>query len=162
MKYRKLRIAWSAMCGTVCVLLLVLWVRSYWWIDNVIGPPYGSYRFGLASSKGWLTTRYRNGTLSPQAFAKWSWKSQTHADLENAYQQMERSIKGTNATFKRAAFQFGWKDDWGIQFPHWVPLILCGVLAGFVWIWPSNFSLRTLLIVITLIGVILGTVIATT
>ena len=33
MKYRKLRIAWSAVCGIVCLLLIVLWVRSYWWRD---------------------------------------------------------------------------------------------------------------------------------
>ncbi len=29
MKYRKLRIAWSVGCGILCVLLIVLWVRSY-------------------------------------------------------------------------------------------------------------------------------------
>src|SRR4051794_33128300 len=29
MKFRKLRIAFSAMCLTACVLLIVLWVRSY-------------------------------------------------------------------------------------------------------------------------------------
>src|SRR5689334_7673711 len=35
MKYRKLRIAWLAMWGLLTVLLLVLWVRSYWWIDVI-------------------------------------------------------------------------------------------------------------------------------
>jgi hypothetical protein len=29
MKFRKLRIAWSVFCGLACVLLVVLWVRSY-------------------------------------------------------------------------------------------------------------------------------------
>src|SRR5436190_1484788 len=29
MRYRKLRIAFSVGCGIVCVLLIVLWVRSY-------------------------------------------------------------------------------------------------------------------------------------
>ena len=29
MKYRKLRIAWSVGCGLTCLLLVVLWVRSY-------------------------------------------------------------------------------------------------------------------------------------
>ena len=27
---RKLRIAWSVGCGIVCLLLIVLWVRSHW------------------------------------------------------------------------------------------------------------------------------------
>jgi hypothetical protein len=29
MKYRKLRIAWSVACGVLCLLLVVLWVRSH-------------------------------------------------------------------------------------------------------------------------------------
>ena len=35
MKYRKLRIAWSVGCGIACVLLVVLWMRSYWWWEAV-------------------------------------------------------------------------------------------------------------------------------
>ena len=33
MRFRKLRIAWSVGWGIACVLLIVLWVRSYWWVD---------------------------------------------------------------------------------------------------------------------------------
>src|SRR6476620_2384492 len=29
LRFRKLRIAWSVFCGLACVLLIVLWVRSY-------------------------------------------------------------------------------------------------------------------------------------
>jgi hypothetical protein len=32
MRFRKLRIAWSVFWGLNGVLLIVLWVRSYWWI----------------------------------------------------------------------------------------------------------------------------------
>ena len=32
--FRYLRIAFSATCLITCVLLIVLWVRSYWWEDN--------------------------------------------------------------------------------------------------------------------------------
>jgi hypothetical protein len=35
MKYRNLRIAWSVAWGVVCLLLVVLWVRSYWWADAI-------------------------------------------------------------------------------------------------------------------------------
>ena len=34
MRFRKLRIAWSVGCGIACVLLIVLWVRSYTVIDS--------------------------------------------------------------------------------------------------------------------------------
>src|SRR3954451_7738148 len=33
MKFRKLRIAWSVFWGVAAVLLIALWVRSYWWSD---------------------------------------------------------------------------------------------------------------------------------
>src|SRR3954470_6536128 len=35
MKFRKLRIAWSVFCSLACVLLIVLWVRSYWYMDQL-------------------------------------------------------------------------------------------------------------------------------
>src|SRR4051794_14507847 len=33
-RFRKLRIAFSAVCLIACVLLIVLWVRSRWWNDE--------------------------------------------------------------------------------------------------------------------------------
>src|SRR4051812_6024482 len=38
MRFRKLRIAFSATCLIACVLLIVLWVRSYWWVEQVSLP----------------------------------------------------------------------------------------------------------------------------
>ena len=35
MRFRKLRIAWSVVWGIACVLLIVLWVRSYWWGEQL-------------------------------------------------------------------------------------------------------------------------------
>src|SRR6185369_6057413 len=34
MRFRKLRIAWSVFWGVVAVLLVVLWLRSYWCNDS--------------------------------------------------------------------------------------------------------------------------------
>jgi len=34
-KFRKLQIAWSVLCGLACVLLIVLWVRSYRHFDEL-------------------------------------------------------------------------------------------------------------------------------
>ena len=36
MRFRKLRIAWSVGCGIVCVLLIVLWVRSYFHSEGLL------------------------------------------------------------------------------------------------------------------------------
>ena len=156
-----LRIAVTVLSLTACVLLTVLWVRSYWWVENVVGPSRGSFRLGVASSNGWLTVRYRNGKLSPQAFPKWTLQSKSAAEMEEIYQQMEASIKGTNATFSRPTFKFGWKDDWGFQLPYWLPMVIIGILAVVVgWKLPWRFSLRTLLIATTLVAVVLGIVVA--
>jgi len=35
MNYRKLRIAFSFICGIACVLLIMLWVRSYWRTEGI-------------------------------------------------------------------------------------------------------------------------------
>ena len=35
MRFRTLRIAWSILCGFVCVLLIAVWVRSFWSADHV-------------------------------------------------------------------------------------------------------------------------------
>ena len=43
MRYRKLRIAWSVAWGLLAVILIALWVRSYWWMDvrltDIFRPP---------------------------------------------------------------------------------------------------------------------------
>ena len=35
MRFRKLRIAWSVAWGVACLLLIVLWVRSYRQVDTL-------------------------------------------------------------------------------------------------------------------------------
>ena len=47
MRFRKLRIAFSATCLIACVLLIVLWVRSYWWVDAVYGNIGGMAAFKI-------------------------------------------------------------------------------------------------------------------
>ena len=56
MRFRKLRIAWSVMCGIACVLLIVLWVRSYWWQDFAIAtlPGQRSVAFKSMQSRLYL------------------------------------------------------------------------------------------------------------
>src|SRR6185295_8758219 len=55
-RFRKLRIAWAVFWGLACVLLIVLWVRSYWGVDlvNVKGVQLTSAvgHTGAASTRG--------------------------------------------------------------------------------------------------------------
>src|SRR5262245_21096640 len=41
MRFRKLRIAWSVVWGIACLLVIVLWVKSYWWVSG-IETPFGN------------------------------------------------------------------------------------------------------------------------
>jgi hypothetical protein len=157
---RYLRIAISVTCGIGCLLFVVLWARSYWWSDNVIGPSRGPSRLGVASGNGWITLRYRNGILEPQAFPQWTRQTVSAAEMEQIYKDMEESIQGTGATFSRPTFRFGWKEDWGFQLPCWMPTVLLGILgvvAGRKLPW--RFSLRTLLVAMTVAAVGLGAII---
>jgi hypothetical protein len=52
MKHRKLRIAWSVAWGIVVVLLIALWVRSYWIADIVYYRPTTTTMFGTYSNAG--------------------------------------------------------------------------------------------------------------
>lgn len=150
----------SAACGVLCLVLLGLWVRSYWWTENLIGPARGSYRLGVANADGWMTVRYRNGRLSPQAFPEWTLQSKSDAEMEKIYKQMEDSIRGTTATFTRPAPAYGWKENWGFQFPHWAPTALLGIFAVVAgWKLPWRLSLRTMFIAMTIAGVALGMIV---
>src|SRR5688572_16841861 len=64
MNYRKLRIAWSVWCGVVCLLLIMLWVRSYSWADVYLSP-----NRPFASSQGKLM-RFREVSLVPSELPK--------------------------------------------------------------------------------------------
>ena len=55
MRFRKLRIAFSAACLVACVLLIVLWVRSYWWCDVAERTFTSSSGFRVASKSGYVS-----------------------------------------------------------------------------------------------------------
>jgi hypothetical protein len=113
MKYRKLRIAWSVMCGIICLLMAVEWVQSY-----------------SGSNKGWHTlTRFEN---SPTYY----------------YDSLEGRLRITNSqNWEAGAF--------GIF--YWVCIAIFLGLVALPWLpWSNRFSLRTLLIAMTLVAVGLG------
>ncbi len=138
MKYRKLRIAWSVAWGVVAVLLVVLWVRSYWFGDFTVIKYSASHQFRLVSIDGVIGSAIENPT---------------------AYNP--RFIVGSEAISPNG---FDWTiyHVWGnhtrLCVPHWVLAIVPGSIAAVPWL-PLRFSLRTLLIAMTLVAVGLGLVV---
>jgi hypothetical protein len=143
MKHRRLRIAWSVAWGVVAVLLIALWVRSFWYADDL-----GRYQNGslylIESACGSLRPVYSSDE-GPGAF--WVYSCELLA-YTNSY---EHPIFGLDSKDFPLYFQ--------AYVPHWLLAIAFAVCAVVPWLhWSSRFSLRTLLIATTLVAVGLGAI----
>ena len=49
-KFRKLRIAWSVFWGSLCLLMIAWWIRSYWWQDGGFVKLTGQMPLALLSA----------------------------------------------------------------------------------------------------------------
>src|SRR5882724_2648933 len=52
MRFRKLRIAWVIGWGLICLLLVMVWARSYYWSYQVFWRTSVSYSVGFAIHSG--------------------------------------------------------------------------------------------------------------
>ena len=135
-----MRIAYSATCLIACVLLIVLWVRSYWRQDIL----QCGHNRALASNLGCIEA----GIISLGPAIKNRWIITTAP--RNRRDWPTYSFLG-----------FGYSPDkfWPIAiFPNWALTILLAIFATAPWI-RYRFSLRTLLIATTLVAVMLGLVV---
>jgi hypothetical protein len=146
MRFRKLRIALPVVWGLACVLLIVLWVRSYQWLDNVQFPTSGpviviSYEgiFGLTYYPEKHETGYR-------------WVLSVPGD------NIQKPTRPGPAS--RWGF-FSNAINTSVHFPHWFGVLIFAVLAATPWARqiPWRFTLRTLLIATTLVAVGLGLIV---
>jgi hypothetical protein len=149
---RSLQIAISVVCGIACVLLIALWVRSYWWWDTAYFP--------LTTQK-MVTVHSKEGSLGVSSYSpsillnRRPWRSGIVLTGWGYWCSALSQPRNTNARM------FGGGSDQyytHVRFPHWFPILLFTIsaaFAGFPWIrW--RFSLRTLLIATTLVAVVLG------
>jgi hypothetical protein len=155
MKFRKLRIALSAMCGVVCALLIVLWVRSYAVIDNFVyrldvkGIAFGSYggdlHFGSLASWRSLPWDAEDGRLRIQ---HWPIDRQKPNPMEQV-RQSHMTLLGFG--------MIGDSTEFAVFIPYWFLCGVSGACAALLWpIKSRQFKLQTLLIATTLIAVLLG------
>jgi hypothetical protein len=125
------------------VLLVVLWVRSYWWSDAIQRVDRNFNVVAIGSDYG--TLFYNQMRLPTQPTQGWELLCQSANIARDAKQRPE--------WFFEESFT-------SIQVPYWAivpPLI---VFACFPWI--QRFSLRTLLIATTLVAVVLGLIVYAT
>jgi hypothetical protein len=149
---RKLRIAFSALCGATCVLLIALWMRCYSQEEHLqFQAVYPT--FFVHSVPGIFCVGVSGNTIPGVRFKL---EVQSYARSEDQMQTVRRiyakdvSAWGFGAIHRAKSFV--------IFAPHWFYLSLAAIAAALPWLrW--RFSLRTLLIAITLVAVLLGTVV---
>jgi hypothetical protein len=148
MKYRKLRIAWSVAWGLLCLLLIVLWVRSYWWIDYnymrlrpmskshiTFWSMQGACWIGVESNVVNPPIRFSRGVVSVESWLR-RIGSSGH-DLNELWPPLDLRTQGL------------------LKFSYWFSASIVAATGVAPWL-RMRFSLRTLLIAMTLAAVGLG------
>jgi hypothetical protein len=143
-----LRIAVTALSLTACVLLIALWVRSYWRLDGISMPITTTRNIEIWSGGARVEFRMAeyggpSGPSNPWYVAHLSRKEVL--DYVNA------------AGIKRETRYFG-RTQYGFLLPIWLFVLVGITVATAPWL-PWRFSLRTLLIATTLVATGLGAVI---
>ena len=140
---KSLRIAVTAVSLTACVLLVALWVRSYkqcdifcLGIDRVPGQ-------WLQSLDGKLTYDGR-ASLVKSGFG-WIVHPAKKSRLPEDY-----------ATKPVLGFQWAIGGEPRPMIPHWFPIFVFAALAGLAWLDWRRFSLRTLLLFVTVAASMMG------
>ncbi len=141
MRFRKLRIAFSVTCGIACVLLVVLWVRSYREVDIVF--PSTEYRVVVKSEQGKMIFGL---TEDSWTLPFWYGCVGLHSSVGILH---ERSWDIETSPLI---------GDRRLYVPIWFIASMAGIIAFLPWLhW--RFSLRTLLIATTLVAVLLGVIV---
>ena len=139
---RYMRIAFSATCVIVAVLLCALWVRSYWWVSQDVCRITENRFVGYGIQPG----VFGIGTSTDGDIPLWT---PTDQFLEDAASYGE--------SYSRIWGFFQFKTEAFIA-PFWCLVLLTIALSALPWL-RYRFSLRTLLIATTLVALVLGLVV---
>jgi hypothetical protein len=143
---RGLRIAWSVVCGVLCVLLIVLWMRSYQHRESL---------YGYFPIRGYLQISSNHGGLdfivNGEHYRQW-WRLESTPALTR-----DKLNPVWMLSLRQDPRRGFW---WDLSAPFWFLVPLTMAIAAVPWIQRSKqFTLRTLLIATTLIAVVLGVVV---
>lgn len=148
--YRGLRIVVSAVFGVLCVLLIVLWVRSYWWRDE----------FSILRNSSLIAVQSHPGRLVAATFLD---DPEFSKDYYSRLFHTKRFPRPSDWTLQSLVPGFNVRyasKEIEIVLPYWFLVFATATLAGGPWLKLSRrFSLRTLLIATTLVAVLLGLVV---
>ncbi len=156
--FRYLRIAFSVGCGAICLLVIALWVRSYWRWECLNSP-----NIATISNKGRVGVIWNYGMLWPYGLHEKFWRASSY-DNDWFIQDIMGYLP--NALPKSNVWGFGcyraWHAsnhrDFTVVMPHWFLVLVSLALSALPWLrW--RFNLRTLLFGITVVAALLGAVV---
>jgi hypothetical protein len=142
MRYRKLRIAWSVVWGVVAVLLIALWVRSYWQPNTISFYETNADYFDLGLYRGIIAFSCTVDPSLPQRIRL--------IQIENTY----HANPGGTLGFYLARDSF-----LHAQVPAAAVIIFFAGIAFVSWVVAWRFTVRTLLIATTLVALVLGAIV---
>jgi hypothetical protein len=165
MKYRKLRIVWSVVWGIICLLVVALWVRSYWKNDQIVHRVSATEYVALTAMRGQIAIGGSNDQMYVSRFQRDYW-----INLGFSIQAWDTK-KGSPFVVFNASEPYGFVNfpyyrspawvgspgstSYELSIPYWLLVLTLSSFSAIPWLkW--RFSLRTLLIAMTLVAVGLG------
>jgi hypothetical protein len=146
-----MRIAVSVACAIACVLLIVLWAMTDRYLV-VLEKLTASRVFQMRSENG----RIALWQIKPPRFLmnySFGRPVSVHGPIRDVADELDRAGTLGFGYLSAGMTTIVWA-------PHWAFALLAGLLAFAPWIkWSLKFSLRTLLIVMTLAAVVLGLIV---
>jgi len=147
MKSRKLQIAWSVGLAIACLLLLALWVRSYWRYYTFTGQSASQY-FGISAGRGRIIWGGNPRLLPSLARNKFGFQSMAAYDFGKL-----PGVLGFHYDYEATS------RDAQLVVPIWFCVVAAATIAVAPFVrW--RFTLGTLLIVMTLVAAALGLIAA--
>jgi hypothetical protein len=149
---RKLRIAWSVACGMLCLLLIVLWVRSYSARDSIRGVIGNTeLHISITALKGNVAFAFDRWVGTPHP-----WMFQSTSEPHNLLAVFPAVVGKPPLSWLGFRWHFNPRLV-VLVVPQWFLMSLAFFAALLPWVcW--RFSLRTMLIATTLAAIILGIV----
>ena len=139
-----LRITWCVVCFLVSVGLIGLWVRSYWCLD-CYSSLIGHVNIGAQTLRGCISVFW---------LEKPGLNFSGHQSIPASRAYLDIDIPGSYFWFRLTKLPAGFS----LLIPFWFPLAI-SVGSTFIPWHRLRFSLRTLLIVTTLVAMVLGLVV---
>lgn len=150
MKYRKLRMAWSVGWGILALLLCFLLIRSYYVCDYVFRRGSPTVITSTGSPTVITTVALNRGMVHVI-------DAVVPAGSERPSQGWQYSSRDASDSLTIVRWMWGANGGGGTSNPISFVVFLTAAISAVSWI-PWRFSLRTLLIGMTLVAVVLGLV----